>query len=65
MSVSLRKPDFSKPVFRLFPSAADDIKAGKCPLCAKKLEPFRNSPYLECANPARTKCLAQINSSPI
>lgn len=39
-----KMPDFSKPVFKLFTTAAEDIKAGKCPMCARELAstPFRD-----------------------
>lgn len=36
-------PDFSKPVFKLFPSAADDIKAGNCPFCQKPIGSFKDA----------------------
>jgi hypothetical protein len=40
-----RQPNFSKLVFKIFPSAADDIKAGLCPMCQRELSltPFRDA----------------------
>jgi len=35
---SLPKPDMNKPVFKLYPKAAENVKAGKCATCGKEIK---------------------------
>ena len=38
----LKKPDLTKPVFKMFPQFRDRVANNRCPYCNKEITTFRN-----------------------